>query len=345
MSNLHVIIGEDDFLVSETAKKFLAGVDRQAVETIDSAGDGNAELQLKSLRAADLSFSTPPFLDPVKATWWKNVGFLPQGGKKSSAEEVKTALEKFAKKLVACALPENQIFILSGRALLRTSVFAKTLLSAGVEIVDFSPGKPWEQARIAAQRACEFAAEAGLNFEPGAAEAFVARVGCDSRSLMSEIGKMRDYLGGGAKTITRKAVDEISSAGVGVEPEVWSITDALGARDVAKLVAAVAKFERENGFAVLVTTVVEKFLRQLVELKDAQAQGAEAFEAATEGMNAFVKRKNLEFLSNWKLNELRAARFRFLKLRERAVTTSGAADVLVTTELVRAAARPAARRK
>ena len=161
-----------------------------------------------------------------------------------------------------------------------------------------------------------------------------------ARSLASELAKMRDYLGGERSTITAADIAEVTSQGVGVEPEIWAITDALGERNFAKVLDSVSRFERENGFAVLVTTVVEKFFRQLAELKDAEAKGR--FSEATEGMNAYVARKNQGFLRNWSLNELRAARFRFLELRERAVS-SNSADALVVARLAQVCRRRAAR--
>ena len=336
--NLHVIIGEDDFLVAETARKAI-GKDASGLEVIDSLNSTNADLQLRDVAAADASFSTPPFLEPSKATWWKNVGFLPCAGKGGPSEDVRKALEKFAKKLAANPLPENQKFILTGSRLLQASVFAKTLKGAA-EMVVFASGKPWEKAREAAARLPEMASELGLKFALGAAEVFVARVGTDTRSLLRELEKMRDYIGGEGGTVTAEAVAEITSQGVGVEPEIWAITDAVGARDLGKALAALRPFERESGFAVMATTVLEKFFRQLAELKDAQERGRSG--DATAGMAPFAARKNLGFLANWSLRELRAARFRFLALRERAVSSSGSADPLVAVELVRACRRTAA---
>jgi len=335
--NVHVITGEDEYLVSETAKKLVAGAG-EALEVVDSANSTNAELQLKDIVAADASFSTPPFLDPVKATWWKNVGFLPCTGKGGPSEDVKSALEKFARKVAASPLPGNQVFVITGPRLNQNSIFAKTLKSVA-EVVSFSSGKPWEKAREAASRVAEMAEENGFRFERGAAELFVARVGTDTRSLMGELAKLRDYLGG-AKTATAADVNEIASPGVGVEPSVWEITDALGARDAAKAVEAVRRFELENGFAIIVTSAAERFFRQLVEMKDAEAAGRVS--EATEGMAAFAVRKNLGFLRNWTLRELRAARARFMRLRERAVSTSGGADALIVVEIVRTCRRAAA---
>ena len=281
-------------------------------------------MQLKDIREADASFSTPPFLDPKKVTWWKNVHFLPGGGKKGASEEVKEALEKFAKKLSESPLQENQHFILSGPHLLKTSVFAKTLATAA-EMVVFAAEKPWEAAKNAAVRVIDLAKEMGLSFAPGVAEKFVSVVGTDTRSLMSELGKMRDYLGNEKPTIDAAAVAEITSQGFGVEPVVWDVTDAIGKRDLNAALEAMRKFELENGFAVFMTGIIEKFFRQLIDVKNGK----------TEGMNPYALRKNEGFLRNWSLAELRAARARFLMLREKVVSGTTSGDVLVVSTLVR----------
>ena len=322
MANVQVIIGEDDFLVGETAKKVIG--DSVGLEVIDSMNSSNADLQLKDIREADASFSTPPFLDPKKVTWWKNVHFLPGGGKKGASEEVKEALEKFAKKLSESPLQENQHFILSGPHLLKTSVFAKTLATAA-EMVVFAAEKPWEAAKNAAVRVIDLAKEMGLSFAPGVAEKFVSVVGTDTRSLMSELGKMRDYLGNEKPTIDAAAVAEITSQGFGVEPVVWDVTDAIGKRDLNAALEAMRKFELENGFAVFMTGIIEKFFRQLIDVKNGK----------TEGMNPYALRKNEGFLRNWSLAELRAARARFLMLREKVVSGTTSGDVLVVSTLVR----------
>ena len=328
--NLHVIIGEDDFLVGETAKKVIG--DGVGLEVIDSMNSSNADLQLKDIREADASFSTPPFLDPKKVTWWKNVHFLPGGGKKGASEEVKEALEKFAVKLAASPLAENQHFILSGPHLLKTSVFAKTLATAA-EVVVFAAEKPWEAAKNAVVRVIDLAKEMGLSFAPGVAEKFVSVVGTDTRSLMSELGKMRDYLGEEQATIDAAAVAEITSQGFGVEPVVWDVTDAIGKRDLNAALEAMRKFELENGFAVFMTGIIEKFFRQLIDVKNGK----------TEGMNPYALRKNEGFLRNWSPAELRTARARFLMLREKVVSGTTSGDTLVVSTLVRVMRRPVRR--
>ncbi len=340
MANLHVIIGEDDYLVTETAKRIIG--DERWLEVVDSLNSTNEDLQLADLREADASFSTPPFLEPCKVTWWKNVHFLPQSGGRAASSAVKAGLEKFAGKLAASPLPENQHFILSGPKLLMTSIFAKTLKSVA-EIVSFSSAKPWEAARAAAERVAEAAGEMNLRFDRGALEAFVARVGVDSRSLMSELAKMRDYLGPSSHTVTAEDVAAISSQGVGVEPAPWTITEAVGARNIDAALSAISQFEGESGFAVMVTTVLEKFFRQLCEFKDAQARGRSA--DLTEGMSPWAIKKQTGFLEKWDARELRAAWHRFMALREKSVSSAGSIDALITTELVRVMHRRSGQRE
>ena len=317
--NLHVIIGEDDFLVSSAARKLLQGF---AVEEIDSNGATNAEAQLKEIAKARESFLTPPFLEPNKATWWRNVNFLPGADKLSEA--VKTALEALAAEMADNPLPDNQRMVITGPKLLKTSIFAKTLQTAA-EITVFAPLKGRAAIQQAVATAIDNAKELGLGFEPGVADALVARVGTDTRSLMMEVSKLRDYLGDKRKTITRADVDAISSPGAGMESDFWAITDALGARDAKRVLTAVNEFAGESGFAVMVTTTIERFLRQLIDL--------DALEGA---LAPFQVQKLRAFKRNWTLNELRSARFRFMNLRERAASGGEAVNELVFTELVRA---------
>lgn len=323
--NLHVIIGEDDFLVEETAKKIIG--DGLGLEVIDSMNSANEELRLKDIKEADASFSTPPFLDPKKVTWWKNVKFLPGGGRggkeEKVSEAVKLALEKFVKKLCSEELPENQHFILSGPSIMKTSVIAKTLQTKA-EVVVFAQGKPWEQKRTAAGRARELAADLGLDFAFGVAENFIDRVGVDTRSIMSELQKMRSFLGEGTKTITNSDVEAITSPGAGVEPELWSVTNAIGERNAAKLIVALERFEGQIGYEVFMTTIIERYFRNLLDVKNGTQEDPRV----------------AKYLNLWTVNELRRTRAKFVELRERAVSGGSVAN-LVLTEALRAIKRSA----
>lgn len=340
MSQLYTIIGEDDFLVAEAAKKVIG--DGVGLEVIDSNTSTNEDLQLHDIRVAEESALTPPFLEPRKVTWWKNVRFLPGGGKsddgegekRGPSEAVKKAVATFVKKLASIPFPDNQLFILSGPKLMAKCEVAKVLSSAG-EMIVFAP-KQKDGASL--DRAIDRAAELGMQFEPGAAERFLGIVGDDTRSIYSELDKMKAFLGDAENTITAQAVDSITSPGAGVEPSLWAVTDAICARNTAKAIEGARRFEGENGYAIMMTTVIEKQFRQLVELKAASDAGH--IDAATRSMNPWAARKIVGCLPKWTLNELRTARMRFMNLRERLVSSSGMNDIdAVAIEIVRCLAK------
>ena len=142
---------------------------------------------------------------------------------------------------------------------------------------------------------------------------------------MSEIAKLRDYLGEESKVITAEAVAAVTSPGAKVEAEVWDVTDAIGNRNLPAALEAIRKFELENGFAVFMSGMVEKFFRQLIDVK----------EGRVEGMTPFAVKKMTGFGAKWDIRELKAARARFLDLREKVVSGMTAGDVLIVTNLVR----------
>jgi len=340
-----VIIGEDDFLVNEAAGKVVGeGV---GLEVIDSNISNNEDSQLKDIKMARESYLTAPFFDPSKVTWWKNVRFLPgtraKGGEGEArtSEPVKEALLEFAKLVAKGGLPQNQSFILSGPKLLMTSVFAKTICQVAEAIV-FEKPKGFGAAREATTaRVCDRAKELGLVFDREAAERFISVVGEDTRSLYSELDKMRCYKGNDSK-VSSSDVSAISSPGAGVDPVIWQVTDALGMRDLGRCLEAVKKFEGDAGFAVMMANTVERFLRQLVEMKDAEVRGK--FDEAASGMAPWAARKLQNSLRFWSLNELRVARMRFLDLRERVVSGGDSSGDGVVIELARICRKAAVRR-
>jgi len=356
-ANIHLITGEDDYLVEQAARKAVgeavpAELRGSAVETIDGAAE-NAESQLQSLRACEASVATPPFLDPVKLTWWRNVTFLPGGGRGGSiAEDVKEALEKFAAGLAKNPLPPNQHLVITAPRLLATSIFAKTFKTFAAVIQFASESK--SAKRLAGVQAVlpDLAAAEGLRFAPGADVAFLNKTGSDTRTIVSELAKLRCYLGTETDEVTREHVAAITSVG-GDEPELWDVTDAVAARDPAKVLRALARFAGENGFGILISTVLEKFFREMLVYRDAMDRGwlsihgwsrkltpeaKELLDATGLGpgtaKNAWAISRKAQQAARFSARELRVARFRLLQVREKLVSST-ADDSLVAAELLR----------
>ena len=360
-ANIHLIVGEDDYLVEAAARKILeaavpSSIRETAVETVD--GDAsNAETQLESLRACVASVMTPPWFDPVKLTWWRGVSFFP-GGANAPSEAVKTALEKFVSDLAATPLPENQVLIVTAPKLLRTSIAAKRL-AACAQCQEFADGgKARDRMDAARIRLPGLAAAEKLTFAPGADEAFLSKVGTDTRIVVSELAKMRTYLGDERSEVTAADVALVSSVG-GEEPELWDVTDAIAQRNPAKLIATLSRFDGEKGFGIMLSTIVEKFFRELVVYRDALDRGwltpyggwarnlppdvQEDLDAAGIGpgvsKGTWAVRRGAKNAQAFTLLELRTARYRVLQVREKLVS-SAADDDLLRQELLRIIARP-----
>lgn len=365
-ANIHLIVGEDDYLAEATARKIVeaavpADLRGSAIETVDGNAQ-NEEAQLASLAACRASVETPPFLDPVKLTWWRGVTFLPGGGRNGkTTEAVGNALRAFAEDLAAHPLPDNQVLVITATKLLKTSIFAKTF-KGFAQVVEFAGGgKNRDRQESALARLPDLAAEEKLSFAPGADAAFIAKVGTDTRVIVSELAKMRTYLGTERNTVTKEDVAAVSSVG-GEEPELWEITDALAQRNTAKFIATLANFEGKNGFGMLLATVAEKFFRELIVYRDALDNGwltpygawardlppqvAEDLDAAGIGpgvaKSPWFTKRGAANARQFTLRELRLARYRMLQARERLVSSSSDDDI-VASELLRIIARPPAR--
>ena len=130
--NILLVVGDDDYAAETEAKHAIEAhvpedYRASAVEVVAGAAQ-SAEGQLASIRSCLASVQTPPFLDPVKLTWWKEVSFFPGGGRGGRiSDEVKEALERFADTLTANPLPENQFLVITATTLLSTSIFAKRM--------------------------------------------------------------------------------------------------------------------------------------------------------------------------------------------------------------------------
>ena len=340
---IHFIAGEDDFLVERAAKAVIEAAvpddmrESAAIERID--GDGtSAEEQLRQLAECSESAMTPPFLEPFKTTWWRNVGFIP-GAAASLNAEVRAALEKFVDSLEASPLPDNQLLVITAPKVRADSVFFKHL-SKIAETKIFSVERyAKDREAESAVAAAGFAAELGVEIDAAAAEALVHTCGTDSRKLLSELAKMRDWLEPGDKRITLEAVELLASPGAG-EPEPWDLTDALGRRDAAAVCRVLARHDDDSGTGIRLANSCERFFRQLAIMRDAADRKLDPSVLANAGVKGapFQLRKNAAWARNYTLGELRIARWRMMRSRERLVSGAESWRTVLEPELIRTAA-------
>jgi DNA polymerase-3 subunit delta len=97
---------------------------------------------------------------------------------------------------------------------------------AGGDVAAERTAKPWELPKWVAEQARGL----GLELEPGAAKALVARVGERQQRLARELEKLALALGPGA-SLSADDVDELAAGSA--ERKAWSLADAVVARDRA----------------------------------------------------------------------------------------------------------------
>ena len=355
-ANVHLIVGEDDYLVETAARKILdaavpSSLRETALEVVDGSAD-NAETQMASLRACRGSIETPPFLDPVKATWWKRVTFLPGGGKGGVvSQEVKTALENFAASLAKAPPPPNQTLVITATRLLQSSIFAKAMKTFATVVAFASGGKARDRRERAEAMLPDLAKAENLTFRPAAAAAFIARAGTDTRTLVSEIAKLRTYIGMDRNEVTEQDVRDITSV-ASEDPELWELSAAVATRSPARVMGVLARYSGAEKIGILLATVMEKFFRELIVCRDAIDRGwlnafgwkrdmpedvREMLDATGFGPGAgkapFMIKNSVSAAKAFTPRELTVAHARFVAVREKLV--SGGTDDLVKIELMR----------
>jgi len=233
-------------------------------------------------------------------------------------------------------LPEGQHLIITAAKILRTSVFFKTCQKHG-EVIDFGGGlKPWEREKQAEERFDMLLEQVGIQMDRTARSEFIARVGFDTRQQVQELEKLRTYLHP-KRSATISEVREITS--VGREADAWDVTDAFGERNPKALLLAINQLSGQRGVGIMLAAMLEKTVRDLIILREAfdkkwasSSGWASTLSPETAVMlgtlpvnpkatNAWALRKKLPHAMNYTLQELRAARFRVLDMREKMVST------------------------
>ncbi|HRR33363.1 MAG TPA: hypothetical protein P5026_04650 [Kiritimatiellia bacterium] len=360
---LCLICGDDDYLVDMAARERINQLvpesDRAfGVETVDGHRDTSDEIS-KAVDACLESVQTPGFFGSTKVTWFRDVTFLPGNGRSSESIAAKEAVQKLVAWLKG-GLLEGQSLIITTTKVLRSSIFFKTCQQHGV-VQDFGNGlKAWELEELAGKRADDLFAQAGLTVDAAARTEFLTRVGCDTRLLVSEIEKLRLYVGANQR-VTVNDVREITS--IGREAEAWDLLDAFGERNALGVLTTLKRLSGQRGIGVMLASMLEKTVRDLLILREAHDRkwvyggtgGAcgwsknlppeaaallQALPVNPTATGTWALKKKLPHALNFTLQELRVARYRILDLREKLVSCALPEMFLLETTLLRIIGKP-----
>jgi DNA polymerase III subunit delta len=351
--NLYIFLGDDDYLVTEAAKKciesHLPRNEREFGLEIIYGSVNSGETAKACVDNVISSLQTPSFAGGTKVTWLKNALFLPGGGKVAEYAETKEAVDKLESFLVQ-GVQSTQILIITAPKLRKNATFFKNCTSIA-KIEDFGSDLKSRDLEGVARRSLElFVEQRTLRMNAAAREEFIQRAGTDTRTIVSELEKLSLY------TCEK---DEINIADVreivtvGKEAEAWDVLDAFGSRDPVKLIESIERMSGQGSIAIMLCVMIERTIRSMLVLREAYDrkwikngfwQEKLPVEVSLMLKNlpgnylstpTWLLKKNLGHALNFSLQELRTARFRIIELREKLVSTGQPELFLLQIALLR----------
>ncbi len=284
-SNIHVVMGSDEGMVSEEAIKLFnslkpADSDEFSNDIIEGNAD-NAEHAFEICSKVNQALQTMSFFGGAKVVWLKSASFL-GSDRTSESERAKDGAQGIIDVLEA-GLPEDITFLVSATAIDKRRAFYK-FLKAYADISthdkpDTSRGD-WPQVMAASIR--EKAKPMGLTFSRSALDVFVQLVGEDTRQVRNELEKLDLYLGPERREVEERDIEKmipLTRAGV-----IFEIGRALQKRNGARALELIdQQLEKgESAIAVirasLIPTIRNLFMARLV---------VESFKPPTSNFNSF----------------------------------------------------------
>lgn len=329
---IYLFLGTDDYLKSEGAKRVIDTLvpkeERDfGLETIDATCDTCDDV-LSVLDRAGEALYTASFFGGGKAVWLRDANFLPGAkGRAVEAQAAKDAVAVFLDGLQKNPLPEGHHLIVTAGACLKTSRFFKWVAKEGKVVECGAELRSWQLEKAALERLEALLPGAGLRMAPAVKAAFARRVGADSRTIVSELTKLRAYVGQDGAQISEADVEAVVSAAVGAEP--FDLSNAILARSPLQVAKAVALLRADRNAAFPAVAAVLNTLNDLCCLRDALDQGwlsggrwelpADALPARLARLQGWALGKQTEGAKRYTLNELRAARHYAIETRFRLV--------------------------
>lgn len=235
--SLYVIHGDDDFLVTEEARRIIAtltpkGASEFALETVDGAAANQAEAAQIFARLFE-ALQSRSFFATEKVVWWRDTNLL---GKNTTAAAAAVAGETgflaALNDLLQTGLPPGTSLVVTATDLDGRRTIAKTFARAG-KVISFEadPYKPEKDRAQALEFARRTATEFGKGLAEDAALLVVELAAGDRRTIRSELEKAAAYVGT-ADAIREEDLRVIGSWRPG--GVVWDLPDALGQRDLSR---------------------------------------------------------------------------------------------------------------
>jgi len=270
-AGIYLIFG-DEYIVSSKG--------RQMVETLVPSGnqafgleviDGNADSVDSAVKAVNKcleAIQTVGFMGSSKVVWFRDINFL-HDSKTGKSKDVKECVDRLAE-IIRKGVPEGQTLVLTSPKVDKRHSLYKACNEAG-NVQEFAiPDKPYVAEKQAAQMLSDCFRKAGLKPESGVGEAFLEKVGTDSRQIVNEVEKLAVYLGS-RKEVRLADINAITSSSR--EILAWDLADAFGKRDLKQAILVLRQllFQKESAMRLIIG--LEGRVRDLMLYREALDNG------------------------------------------------------------------------
>jgi len=270
--NVFLFYGNDEYLVGLNARKKVDAICPEAEQMLsleiiegDAAKIDDAVAAIDQCTAA---FRTVGLFGGKKVVWFRNVIFLSNKVIMKN-EQVKRLLGEMTGDLKA-GLADDQYLILSAPGIDKRSAFYKAINEAG-EISEYDiPERDYEARPVALKRTMSLFKREGFAIDSAAADAFVEKVGFETRQIMNEVEKMVLYKGSD-RSVTFEDVQIItSSAG---EAIAWDFTDAIAERKLGDAIRLFRQLLFQKQTAIGVIIQIETLFQNLLRFREYMEAG------------------------------------------------------------------------
>lgn len=357
-----LVCGDDDFRVETTTRELLDTMvppeHREfGLEVIDGRVESVGESTRMFHAVRDAIVADGLFGGGEKTVWLREPSFL-SIDRVAKSEETKKNLAALAA-TIRDGLPDGTSLVVSTLKINRGSAFFKAFGGKVGLVLDLGSGLRERDLRDQAELLLnEWLPKAGLEMKPSVRAAFLARVGTNSRQIVSELWKLSCWCGD-RKAVEETDIDEVVAADA--TSEVWDLSDAFAARDAKKAVALLERHLDQGENAIFLTQTLLNTAATLLLLRDAQARRwassggrglswdgvpqdvAECLDLSEKDirktLSGWRADKTARQAAAWKVSELRAARHQLLTLREELVSRQLPERYMMETRVIQAIGR------
>jgi DNA polymerase III delta subunit len=346
-----LFVGVEDYLRTEGAKRLIdqlvpPNVRDFGLEIIDATCDKSDAVDHALNQLEEALYTESFFSENGKTVWLRDANFLP--GNKIRGSEHARAKAWFNEFLPNTPLPEGHHLIISAEKCPATSAFYKWIAKHGKIELCGTEVRSYETLKVGIERLEGMLPTFNLKMNQEVKELFIGRIGINVRTLMSELEKLRLYLGSERNEVLLEDVSTITSLSAMAEP--FDIVNLIQQRAAGvKAVKTLELLRADKNLAFPTANMIVTTLNDLCALRDALDRGwyaGERWEIPTDNvptrlqkLNGFMAKKAVEGAKRYTLNELRAARHYAIEMRWRLVDSSLDPFDIIEPTLLRILAR------